>query len=112
MQTPPTRADERQALSWLVLLSPHPPGATSTWRFYKILFYKLRLKLTCQVQMIMFTFSVRNIPPHKSPQEYEAFKDNFLGVDYIQESSSHHPRQVNFLCGGSRGQASPAMAPQ
>lgn len=62
--------------------------------------------------MIMFTFSVRNIPPHKSPQEYEAFKDNFLGVDYIHESSSHHPRQVNFLCGGSRGQASPAMAPE
>lgn len=54
------------------------------------------MKLTCQVQMIMFTFSVRNIPPHQSPQEHGAFKDNFLGVNYFQEPSSCHPRQVNF----------------
>ena len=46
--------------------------------------------------MIMFTFSVRNIPPYKSPQEEEAFNDNLLGVNYVQKSS----RQVNFWGGG------------
>lgn len=92
MQTPLTRADERRALYWLVLASSHPPCATFTGQLYKILFFfnKVRLKLTCQVQMIMFTFSVRNIPPHQSPREHEAFKDNFLGVNYFQEPSSHH----------------------
>lgn len=62
--------------------------------------------------MIMFTFSVRNIPPHKSLQEYAAFNDNFLGANYVQKSSSHHPRQVLPLEVGAREQASPSMAPQ
>lgn len=46
--------------------------------------------------MIMFTFSIRNIPSYESPQGYDAFNDNLLGVNYVQESLSHHPRQVNF----------------
>ena len=55
--------------------------------------------------MIVFTFSVRNIPPHKTPQEHEAFHNNFLGVNYVRESSSHHPSHVNFL-GGRAGSTS------
>lgn len=90
---PPTPAGETQAPRRLAQVNPRPPRLTGARRSYKIPFYELRLKLTCQVQMIVFTSSVRSNPPHKSPQEHEAFNDNLLGVNYVQESSSHPSRQ-------------------
>lgn len=56
--------------------------------------------------MIMFTFSVRNIPPHQSPQEHEAFKDNFLGVKLLS-GALFTPSETSKLpgAGGRRGQS-------